>query len=84
MSRPGGNWRRELRVRDLAAWLFLKVGDTLATARKWDEAQLVYGTAIEALKDRAEPRVVAKDLGGQGTGVQERQNDFPKSGRRIW
>jgi CHAT domain-containing protein/Tfp pilus assembly protein PilF len=63
---------------ELAAWLLLKVGDTLASARKWDEAHAAYGAAIVANKGRDEPSIVARLLDAEG-GAFERQNDFPKA-----
>jgi CHAT domain-containing protein/Tfp pilus assembly protein PilF len=62
----------------LAAWLFLRVGDTLTTARRRDEAHANYGVAIEALKDRGDSTLVARIWDAEGMAF-ERQTNFPKA-----
>ena len=54
------------------------MGDTLATARRWDEAHADYRASIEAAKGRGDPALVARMWDAEGRAF-ERQNDFPKA-----
>ena len=67
---------------ELAAWLFLKVGDTLAAARKWDEAHAGYRAAIEAVKERGEPTIVARIWDAEADGVREAKR-ISEGGSRL-
>jgi tetratricopeptide (TPR) repeat protein len=61
-----------------AAWLFLKVGDTLASQRRGAEAHAAYQAAIELAQGHDEPTWMASMWDTQGLAL-ERQNDFPKA-----
>ena len=63
---------------ELATWLFQRMGDTLATARRWDEAHADYRASIEAANGRGDPALVARMWDAAGRAF-ERQNDFPKA-----
>jgi CHAT domain-containing protein/Tfp pilus assembly protein PilF len=63
---------------ELAAWLLLKVGDTLANARKWDDAHAEFRAAIQALKGGGDSTLVARIWDAEGMAF-ERQNDFAKA-----
>jgi CHAT domain-containing protein/Tfp pilus assembly protein PilF len=59
---------------ELAAWLSIRIGATLANARRWDEAHAAFRTAADTVKDADSPsgaRIVEAD----GSAF-EAQNDF--------
>ena len=74
--------RQRERLRSWPRGCSSRIGDTLANARRWDEAHAEYRAAIEAAKKRGDPALVARMLDAEG-GAFERQNDYPKSGSRI-
>jgi CHAT domain-containing protein/tetratricopeptide (TPR) repeat protein len=76
-------WRelaRQLKDHDgeLAAWLFVKIGDTLAGARRWDDAHTAYAAAMDAAKARGTPVVLAALWDTEGM-TFERQNEFARA-----
>lgn len=62
---------------ELAAWLFFRVGETLANARRWDEAQAGYAAAVAAVNGR-EATLLTTIRHAQG-GAYERQNNLPQA-----
>ena len=60
----------------LAAWLFLRVGDTLGAARNFDEAHAAYRTALEAIKAHRDQPIIPARIWDADAAAFERQNDF--------
>ncbi len=59
----------------LVGWLFLRMGDALAEAGKWDEAHVAYGKAIQEAEGAGEAAPLAMAWDSEGK-VFQKQNDF--------
>lgn len=57
---------------ELAAWLWLRIGDTIRNARRWDDAHVGYRAALEVA--RGDSNIVARVWEAEGMAF-ERQND---------